>query len=953
MAEVNDRGFGGMALRLKFLTAEQLTETLDVQKKMREMGVDAQLGEILVKKGFLTDAQRREVLKAMGIAGSAIPGYALQHKIAAGGMGTVYRAMQESMNRPVAVKILSNLYTKDPSYVARFLREARAAAALDHKNIIRAIDVGHAADTFYFIMEFVDGKTVRQVMDAEGCLGQARSVDIGIQVAEALQYVHQNKMVHRDIKPENLMITADGTVKICDFGLARGVDREQSLTLDGVIVGTPYYMSPEQIQMQPDIDIRGDLYALGATLYFLAAGQWVFEGKTAALTFRKHLDEAPLDPRKHNPKLTEDFALVLLKCLQKDRKDRYQTPQEMVDDLRKVKAGQPVVHARAAAAAPKGGTRKHGESQRRMRVVRAAGGGGGSATGAIVGVVAAIVVIAVLILVLRGGGGQDPKPIVKPPETTVPATTDRPPPPVEDDPAMVSKAAELWTRAQDDVKSGRWEDGRRRLEQLQKEHAALQYVRSRGEAIGEALGACKSGLEKAAAEGRRAYDEAMGLVDQSKFKEAKAALSAIRAGPGVSADALADANASVDRELEADEAARLLAKWFGMKRWSSVIEQASQMRQKYLTTKTYKSVVRAIGQMEEDSRSEMDAEEALRELRVAASKSEWMQALEALEKLERHSKTHAYADRDDEIAALRKQVSEAARGEIERRAQQAWKDLQAEFPKALAAGRFDDAEQALERFRTEHARSNHFAAVRGDLDTMKKKCGDARAKHREDAAADLLKKAREAVGKKRWAEATAHLNALASFYPETRAAKDAGIKKLRDDCAREGLSPNLLWKCDFEDDEAPWISDSDTGAPPRFDWAGEAREGSKCGAFTFPAAQGGRYSMLFTTVEQLDAKAEVVSFFAKSKKGTTVGAGVVRLMVVEDDDIMEEWAQDLSLTSEWKRHSVELSKLEMVWSRQPGNRKLDRDRVRRIAFYHEKRGGAAEFLVDMLTVERK
>ncbi|MBV8881484.1 MAG: serine/threonine protein kinase, partial [Planctomycetaceae bacterium] len=317
----SDQSFGQAAIGLGYVTAAQVEECLRIQAAMRQMGLEEPLGDLLTKKGYLSPQYHTNVLKKLGVQTSPIPGYTILGKIGQGGMGVVYKATQTSVNRAVAIKILGGNATKDKTYVARFLQEAQAAANLNHKNLIAAIDVGVSNGIYYFVMEFVTGKSCREMMNAQKTpLAENVVLHIASQMAEVLDHIHQHQMVHRDIKPENILVTNDGVVKLCDLGLAKSTTAmEQSLTQEGLAVGTPYFMSPEQIRGDKDVDIRADLYSLGATLYFLLTGKHPYEGKSAAETMSMHLKEAVPDPRKANPQIREDLAWAIQKLMAKER----------------------------------------------------------------------------------------------------------------------------------------------------------------------------------------------------------------------------------------------------------------------------------------------------------------------------------------------------------------------------------------------------------------------------------------------------------------------------------------------------------------------------------------------------------------------------------------------------------------------------------------------------------
>jgi serine/threonine-protein kinase len=334
--------FGRIAVREKLITEPQLNEALRTQAKMESLSnLHIKVGEILLRKGFMQPQGVQKVLSLQGRGEVAllIPGYEILAKIGEGGMGAVFRARQVSLDRIVAIKILAPKLSKDRFFIDRFLREARAAAALSHENIIRAIDVGEASGHFYFVMEYVEGETAHDSTTRRGVFPEAEGIDVGLQVARALDHAHQHGIVHRDVKPENIMLTADGTAKLCDLGLARttsGVGGEGAEEA----VGTPNYVSPEQARGDVDVDIRTDIYSLGATLYHLTTGSMPFKKLGSPLVvMARHLTEQIPHPRKVNEALSPAFCQVLVKMMVKDPQKRYATPRELLDDLILVRAG--------------------------------------------------------------------------------------------------------------------------------------------------------------------------------------------------------------------------------------------------------------------------------------------------------------------------------------------------------------------------------------------------------------------------------------------------------------------------------------------------------------------------------------------------------------------------------------------------------------------------------------
>jgi len=275
-----------------------------------------------------------------------IPGYQLLGRLGAGAMATVYKARQLSLDRMVAVKILPKKFSRMPEFVERFYAEGRAAAKLNHPNIVAALDVGRHADAHYFIMEYVEGHTVHEHLVKEGPYTEADALAIAIQVVKALNHAHQAGLVHRDVKPKNILITGDGVAKLADMGLARAVsDREAAEAEAGKAFGTPYYISPEQIRGDVNIDLRADIYNFGATLFHMVTGRVPFEGPDVSTILLKHLDEPLVPPDHINPELTNGICEVIELCMAKDPAKRYATTTDLIEDLQAVADGRPPVQA--------------------------------------------------------------------------------------------------------------------------------------------------------------------------------------------------------------------------------------------------------------------------------------------------------------------------------------------------------------------------------------------------------------------------------------------------------------------------------------------------------------------------------------------------------------------------------------------------------------------------------
>ena len=347
-----DGDIGRMVVDAKLATVEEVQACLNRQRKLRATGTDVSLASILIKNGFVTESQ----LKRMSTAASEdsiskplqqIPGFQIMKKVGAGAMATVYKAKQLSLDRIVAIKVLPKRLSENPEFVQRFYKEGRAAAKLNHNNIVQAIDVSESAGYHYFVMEFVDGVTVYDELAKSRVYDEKKAIDIIIQVTRALEHAHARGFIHRDVKPKNIMITADGTAKLADMGLAREAgDAATAAQEAGRAYGTPYYISPEQIRGEVNIDYRTDIYSLGATFYHMVAGKVPFDGATPAAVMHKHLKEPLIPPDHVNPALSTGLAEVIERMLAKDRNRRYQNCADLILDLERVAKGEAPLQAR-------------------------------------------------------------------------------------------------------------------------------------------------------------------------------------------------------------------------------------------------------------------------------------------------------------------------------------------------------------------------------------------------------------------------------------------------------------------------------------------------------------------------------------------------------------------------------------------------------------------------------
>jgi serine/threonine-protein kinase len=337
--------FGEVATKLMFLTREELEECLKVEERVRT-GLPAEE----TSHGGARAPEPADAVPEMAIAApevaskdagspsedEPIKGYQLLERLGVGAMGAVLKATKKDTGEVVALKILKPELAKDQEFVQRFNREALAVQALNHPNIIRAVQIGKSGDYHFFAMEFVDGETASKIVKSRGKLPERLALSVTRQIASALEHAWKHRIIHRDIKPDNIMITRDGTAKLTDLGLARTVKQESTLTITGVVMGSPAYISPEQATGEKNLDTRSDIYALGASLYHMIVGAVPYDGDSPLQVMLRHMNDPLPDVRKADPQISEGTRRLIFKMMAKRPEGRFQSPRDLFEAVSQV-----------------------------------------------------------------------------------------------------------------------------------------------------------------------------------------------------------------------------------------------------------------------------------------------------------------------------------------------------------------------------------------------------------------------------------------------------------------------------------------------------------------------------------------------------------------------------------------------------------------------------------------
>ncbi len=337
-SRLHEDRLASLAVDRGLMQADELALCLDIRKQRGEP-----LAQVMLDQGCIAPRQLERLrgdIEAERL-GQRIPGFALLGKIGSGSSATVLKARQLNLDRLVAIKVLPRGSARDARLVERFKAEARAAAKLNHPNIVQVFDVGQSGEALFIVMELVPGETVHDLIQERRRLPEGEALDIAIAMGEALAHAHAKGLVHRDVKPKNIIMASGNTPKLADLGLAREIaDREAGLAERGQTYGTPYYISPEQVRGDVEIGPPADIYALGATLYLMLTGHVPFTGSRAQDVMDMHVNTPVTPPREVCEAVSEGLSEVVTQMMAKSPDDRYADCGALLTELRAWKAVQ-------------------------------------------------------------------------------------------------------------------------------------------------------------------------------------------------------------------------------------------------------------------------------------------------------------------------------------------------------------------------------------------------------------------------------------------------------------------------------------------------------------------------------------------------------------------------------------------------------------------------------------
>lgn len=476
-----------IAVERNMITPEQLEECVVIAHQVSSAGLKKDVYDVLVEKGYISRKILNAIFVSIGKALAEIGHYEILSRLGEGGMGTVYKVRHKTNGQIYALKTLKRDLARDREHLERFMREIRNSFALSHPNIIRAADMGVDKETHFYVMEYIEGESLESLMKKRKRLGEEESARIIAPIAEALAFANSRGIVHRDIKPANVLISKEGIVKLCDMGIAKSVGTDVTLTQTGTAVGSPHYISPEQVTGTKDLDIRSDIYSLGVTLYYMVTGKLPFDDPNPHTLISMRLTEDPPHPSTCAPDLSPEMGTLIMRMMARDLRFRIRTPEEVASRLTAI--------AKGIKSPPRETTPKHIKTTRnnaRSPVARRYIPLGLAAAGV-------IVLVAMLLMVLPRKTEND-KPPVLPDKKAVAIETS------PDPAALRLKELQEWQRqAEGSYSAGKYE------EVMVFTAKALEIDPSFAEAV-----RLKSDAEKALA--KRRNEEGRQLLEQAVKK---------------------------------------------------------------------------------------------------------------------------------------------------------------------------------------------------------------------------------------------------------------------------------------------------------------------------------------------------------------------------------------------------------------------------------------------------
>lgn len=705
----------GRALVEGVLTAPQVEECRRIRRELSATGLVEPLLDILVRKGYLVQSQLQSLNEtAPPSQAKRFGNYEILSKVGTGGMGAVYRARQVLTGRIVALKVLNPHFLGNPNAVARFHREAQSLARISHPNIVAIFDVGTIGDTHYFAMEFIEGEPLSSILQRDGKRSEEETRRIAIPIASALQYIHSRGMLHRDIKPANILIPPLGEIKLCDFGLAKTGGADASITQVGARMGTPFYMSPEQIKGVESIDNRSDLYSLGATLYHIVTGAHPFEGRNSQSFVSKNLPASAPVSMERLTDIKGPLRAVIGKLVQKDPDRRYQSAADLLNDLSNLKSSASPILAKEEGMAP---APQDGRMTKRRGVSSLPRERSGSPAPVIV-VLVLIGAIAVGFFLLSSRETSAPvkqqyaapsdsgraatarPPRAETPPAPVAASPEKPlpqPPPIQptNKEIVETEVAKLLKEADETFKAGDYRSALRGYEKLVKEHEMNKLVVERIRGITENIAAAKGAVRRMEADAIAAEKDANDRIRRGEFAKAlEAYRKLIERYPFVEKDeAVAARTRFLEREVTAFDLLEKSKKAFDEGKWEESATLLRDFHDRSAGTSVEKERGAAAAEMLAGAGKEIAATAALTLIADCRKSGAFEDALKAAEEF-----TSAHAGtataRNVDMAKMHGEIEAAIAKVRDERAQETWERSE----KAVGENKFREAADLLNEF---------------------------------------------------------------------------------------------------------------------------------------------------------------------------------------------------------------------------------------------------------------